>query len=84
MTKALKTPLSPAVRLRLYRQGRRLRRHAFHAEINIDDAKIEGLIKRGYLQPSERDDASAIEQAANLFFWDSIGGSSGDDMKSAS
>jgi hypothetical protein len=42
-------------------------------EIKINDAKIEALVKRGYLMPSERDDSSAITQAANLFLWDLLG-----------
>ena len=42
-------------------------------QININDAKIEALVKRGYLTPRERDDPSAITQAINLSFWDFLG-----------
>lgn len=72
MKLSAKSPRSPAERLRLYRQGRRLRRHGVRAKIRIDEAKIEGLVKLGYLQPSERNDLNAIEQAAALFIWDSL------------
>jgi len=54
-------PLSPAERLRLYRRGLRVRRRSF--PITIINEKIQGLVKRGYLGPSERDDLGAIEQA---------------------
>ncbi len=39
-------------------------------QISIDDAKIEGLVRHGYLAPSERNDAGAIMEAASLFVWD--------------
>jgi len=33
-------------------------------------------VRRGYLEPSEHDDPIAIEQAANMFVWDSLAGKS--------
>jgi hypothetical protein len=63
-----------AERWRLYQ--RRLRLRTPSCQIRIDDAKINALVRRGYLEPSERDDPIAIEQAANLFVWDSLAGKS--------
>ena len=65
-----KLPLSPAERLLLYRQGLRVRRRSL--PITITDEQIEGLVKRGYLGPSERDDWNATEQAISLFVWDTL------------
>jgi hypothetical protein len=65
-----KLPLSPAERLRLYRRGLRVGMQLI--PITITDEKIEGLVKRGYLGPSERDDLSAIEQALTLFVSDAL------------
>lgn len=72
MKLSAKPPRSPAERLRRYEEGvrRRRRRLSCPVQIKIDDAKIEALVKRGYLMPNERDDDSAIEQAASLFLWD--------------
>ena len=68
-----KPPRSPAERLRLYREGIRHRPRRVCFEIKMNDARIEALVKRGYLKPSERDDTSAITQAINLFIWDLLG-----------
>jgi hypothetical protein len=66
-----KPPRSPAERFRLYQRGIRQRSACF--QININDAKIEALVKRGYLKPRERDGPSAITQAINLFIWEMLG-----------
>src|SRR5271169_3883743 len=58
-----KPPRSPAERLRLYREGIRHRPRRVCFKIKMNDARIEALVKRGYLKPSERDDTSAITQA---------------------
>ena len=73
MKLSAKPPRSPAERLRRYEAGLRRRRgSSCRAQIKIDDAKIEALVKRGYLMPNERDDDSAIEQAVSLFLWNSL------------
>jgi hypothetical protein len=65
-----KVPLSPAERSRLYRRGLRVGTQSI--PITITDERIEGLVKRGYLGSSERDDLSAIQQAISLFVWDTL------------
>ena len=66
-------PLSPAERLRLYRQGLRVRRRSCQTcQITITGERIKGLVKRGYISPNEVDDMGAVEQAMNLFVWDEL------------
>ena len=68
-----KLPLSPAERLRLYRQGLRVRRRSYQTfQITITGERIKGLLKRGYISPNEVDDMGAVEQAMNLFVWDEL------------
>jgi hypothetical protein len=40
--------------------------------IEIAPVEIDELVKRGYLDQKDRDDLRAIEQAANLFFSDTL------------
>jgi hypothetical protein len=37
-------------------------------------AEVEALVRRGYLEPKDREDASAIEAAANAAMSDLLGG----------
>ena len=69
-------------RLRRYREGRR--RREISVPIKITDGQIGALVKRGYLELSERDDQSAILQAINLFVWDSIKNGQGSRRLTAS
>ena len=66
--KCNKLTLSPAERSRRFRQMGRF--GTYTCRIRIDDAKIEWLVNRGYLRPSERDDLSAVGQAISLFVGD--------------
>ena len=60
-----RTPQSPAERVRLYRHRRRRGRRIVRVE--IDAREVEALVRRGYLEPKDREDICAIEQAANAF-----------------
>ena len=41
-------------------------------EIMVSDENINGLVKRGYLDLDEIDDAQAIREALSLFLWDAL------------
>jgi len=56
--------------MRLHRRRRRFKRRL--VRIEIDPSEVDGLVQRGYLDPKERDDLCAIEQAANGFFSDAL------------
>ena len=42
--------------------------------VEIDAAEVEALVRRGYLEPKDREDQSAIEAAANAAISDLLGG----------
>jgi hypothetical protein len=67
-----RTSQSPAERMRLYRRRRRRGRRVVRVE--IDAAEVEALVRRGYLEPKDREDASAIEAAANAAMSDLLAG----------
>jgi len=61
-----------AERMRLYR--RRRRRQDRILRIEIAAAEIDELVKRGYLDPNNCMDLSAIGLAASAFLSDALGG----------
>ena len=67
----LRSPTTAAERMRLYRRRRRRGRRPFKVELDVAD--IDALVKRGYLDPKERDDLSAIAWAATGFLSDALG-----------
>jgi hypothetical protein len=64
------TPQSTAERMRLYR--RRRQRQLLPVRVELTPVDIDALVKRGYLELKDRDDTSAIEQAANEFISDAL------------
>jgi hypothetical protein len=64
--------LSPVERAQRYQRGLRELRDPRSYQIRITGKMVRGLLKRGYLWPDEHDDLDAIEQAMNLFLWDSF------------
>jgi hypothetical protein len=56
--------------MRTFRKRRRRKYRVIRIEIH--PAEIDELVKRGYLDQKDRDDLRAIEQAANLFFSDTL------------
>jgi len=56
--------------MRNYR--RRQRRKWLTVRIEIDAAEKDGLVKRGYLEPKNRHDQTALEEAATAFISDSL------------
>jgi hypothetical protein len=67
-----KTLQSTAERMRLYRHRRRRGRRI--VQVEIDAREVEVLVRRGYLEPKDREDRSAIEAAANAAISDLLGG----------
>ncbi|HXQ83475.1 MAG TPA: hypothetical protein VN769_05355 [Xanthobacteraceae bacterium] len=65
-----RSPSPTAERMRLHRRRRRLKRRL--VKIEIDPSEVDGLVKRGYLDPKQRDDLHEIEGAANTFFSDAL------------
>ncbi len=63
---------SPAERMRLYR--RRQQRGWLSIRIEITPDEIDELIKRRYLEPEDRKNVRAIEDAATAFFADGFSG----------
>jgi len=64
--------LSPAAkRMREYR--RRRRRGMRSVTVRVDEADLEALVAKGYLAPSDRAEANAIQQAADAFISDALG-----------
>jgi hypothetical protein len=66
----IRSPSTPAERMRLYRRRQACQRRVVRIEINA--AEIDDLVKRGYLGPEAREDWNAIERAANAFFSDAF------------
>ena len=57
---------TPAVeRMRQYRRRRRWKRLVVRVE--LEPAEIEVLVKRGYLDPRDRENLGSIQEAANDF-----------------
>ena len=57
---------TPAVeRMRQYRRRRRWKRLVVRVE--LEPAEIEVLVKRGYLDPRDRENLGPIQEAANDF-----------------
>jgi hypothetical protein len=65
---------TPAERMRTYRQ--RQRRQWRSIRIEIAAAEIDALVKRRYLDPKDRDDLTAIGEAATAFISDALIGMS--------
>jgi hypothetical protein len=61
---------APAKRMRLHRRRRRLQLRPIRIELSREE--IEALVTRGYLQPGDCDDSSAVEFAANAFISDQL------------
>jgi hypothetical protein len=63
---------TPAERMRCYRH--RQRRQWRSVRIEIAAAEIDALVKRRYLDPKNRDDQTAIGEAATAFISDALFG----------
>jgi hypothetical protein len=64
--------LSPAAkRMREYR--RRRRRGMRCVTVRVGEADLEALVTKGYLAPSDRAEANAIQEAADMFISDALG-----------
>ena len=66
----IRSPIPAAERMRQYRHRRRRKR--LQVRVELDAAEIERLAKRGYLDPKLRNDARAIDEAANSFISDAL------------
>ena len=56
--------------MRLHRRRRRLQRRI--VKLEVDNTEIDAMVKRRYLEPGDRDDLTAVEEAANWFFSDAV------------
>ena len=63
---------TPAQRMRSYRQ--RQRRKWRSVRIEISAVEIDALMKRRYLDPENRDDVTAVGEAATAFISDALFG----------
>jgi hypothetical protein len=63
---------TPAERMRTYRQ--RQRRQWRSVRIELAAVEIDALVKRCYLDPKNRDDLTAIGEAATAFISDAVFG----------
>ena len=68
----VRSPSTAAERMRSYRQRRRRKWQSVRIEIAA--AEIDALVKRGYLDPKNRDDLTAIGEAATAFISDAVFG----------
>ncbi len=59
-----------AERMCQYRRRRRLKRLVVSVE--LEPAEIEVFVKRGYLDPKDRENFGAIQEAANAFISDAL------------
>jgi hypothetical protein len=66
----IRSPAPAAERMRQYRRRRRLKRLVISVE--LEPAEIEVLVKRGYLDPKDRENFGAIQEAANNFISDAL------------
>ena len=64
-------PTPAAERMRQYR--RRRRRGMRCVTVRVSEADIEALVAKGYLAPSGRAEANAIQEAADMFISDALG-----------
>jgi hypothetical protein len=63
---------TPAERMRCYRQRQR---HQWRSvRIELAAVEIDALVKRSYLDPKNRDDLTAIGEAATAFISDALFG----------
>ena len=65
-------PRTASERMQLYRVRRRRGRRVVRVE--MDDADIKALVKRGFLDPRHHGHLDEIESAANAFISDALGG----------
>jgi hypothetical protein len=63
---------TPAERMRSYRNRRR--RQWQSVRIELAAVEIDALVERGYLDPKNRDDLTAIGEAATAFISDALFG----------
>lgn len=68
----VRSPSTAAERMRSYRQ--RQRRQWRSVRIEVATAEIDALVKRGYVDPNNRDDPAAIGEAATAFISDALFG----------
>jgi hypothetical protein len=66
----MRSAKTPAERMRLFRKRRKFRRRV--AKVEVDPAEIDALIRRGYLDPSDRDDLEALGAAVTACFSDAL------------
>jgi hypothetical protein len=64
------SPQTAVERMRTFRRRRKRKYRVIRIEIH--PAEIDELVKRDYLDQKDRADLRAVEQAANLFFSDSL------------
>ena len=67
---APRVPSPPFERMRQYRRRRRWKRLIVRVE--LDGTEIGVLVSRGYLNPREKENLDAIQQAANDFISDAM------------
>jgi hypothetical protein len=67
----IRSPTPAAKRMREYR--RRRRRGMRCVTVQVSEADIEALVAKGYLAPSGRAEANAIQEAADMFISDALG-----------
>jgi hypothetical protein len=68
----VRSPSTAAERMRSYRQRRRRKWQSVRIEIAASE--IDALVKRGYVDPNNRDDPAAIGEAATAFISDALFG----------
>jgi hypothetical protein len=66
----IRSATPPAERMRQYRRRRRWKRLLVRVE--LDATEIGVLVSRGYLNPREKENLEAIQQAANDFISDAM------------
>ena len=69
-TPATSPPSAAAVRMRALRRRRRLGMRC--VQIRVGQTDIDGLIRKGYLSPAERENFQAIQDAADGFISDAL------------
>jgi len=65
-----RSPSPAAERMRQYRRRRRWKRLVVSVE--LEPAEIDVLVKRGYLDPGDKENFGAIQEAANNFISDAL------------
>ena len=69
-TPATSPPSAASVRMRALRRRRRLGMRC--VQIRVGQTDIDGLIRKGYLSPTEHDSLKAIQDAADSFLSDAL------------